>query len=327
MVLVWCIFLLCAPQEAKSGVVIKRIDNSEPLNAQLTLDANLARSLTQQARALQRAGKTAEALARFEEVTVRFASSLAKARDWRHSLPYSVNFLYHAELLAELKQYGNAFASYSQVIKLYGQSDELALIDRVAEAFSGRADLYSELGKTAEARADYKELVKRLTASVGVEDIKRMMRAKRYLAKPEVDTWSGRYRMESGSKDNREPIPTTVFEITKIADLGEKDVAGRYESDLARWQMRVEEDGAKQSKPIRRFILSDDFNEYEGFGWTQLYLQNKIECMDAGNFFFCKAEPNSNIKFNKNESYTTKSGIFGILLHAGVFEMVKVDSK
>jgi tetratricopeptide (TPR) repeat protein len=321
--LCWAL-LLTAPLAAYAEVIIKRVEQSEGNDVQLTLEASQASAMTQEARSLEKQGKTKDALIRYEEVISRFSGSLAKASNWRFSIPYSVNFLYYAELLEALKQNEKALASYSQVIKLYGDSDKVGLQERVKEALSGRSDLYDLMGKTVEARAGYEEIVRRTNASPGVEDIKRLMRAKSYLSLSEADFWSGTYRMQPGSQANARPIPVSVFKISKLADLSSSAVAARYESDLARWQLTTVASDSEQVG-LRRFVLNDDFDEYKQFGWTSLYLQNKMECMDGGRFFFCKTKPLSTVVFSNTESYVSKTGYFGILLHAGVFDLVKID--
>jgi hypothetical protein len=139
----------------------------------------------------------------------------------------------------------------------------------------------------------------------------------------DADVWSGTYRMEPGSKDNARPISTAIYTISKAPTLDAKNVAGRYESDLVRWTMRLQYSGKNDSSTLRRFVANKDLNEYEEFGWKEMHIAQKIECMDGGNFFFCKTAPNSTVRVG-NEAFTTVSGIFGILLHAGVFELYKL---
>jgi tetratricopeptide (TPR) repeat protein len=316
---------LCLPHLSVGQTIVKRTVLSQEQSEELTRAQAEAKALTLQALTYEKLGKTREAIARYDEVVERFASSLAKADTWQFAHPYAVNLLYRAELLTKLKQPEKAMASYRMVIKLFKNFDHLTLTESVTDAVLGIAELMASMGKTVEARAGFKEVEERVGTSIAVIDVHRLVKAQRYLAIPQADTWSGTYRMEPGSKDNAKEIPTAIYKISKQPDLIEKNVASRYASDLARWLMYVEADQARQSTKIRRFLLNDDLNEYEGFGWTQLYLQNKIECMDAGHFFFCRAEPNSIIRFNKDESYTTKTGIFGIMRRAGVFELVKVD--
>ncbi len=316
------VFAFCAPLRSLADVTMVTNDNSETLR--LAPELKQAKALNLRAHELEKQGKNSEALSLYDEGVERFATSLGKAQAWQLAHPYATNLLYRAELLTKLEQHEKAMASYRLVIKLFKHFDHLSLSESVTDAELGMAEILASMGKRVEARARFKEVEKRVGASIAVIDVRRLVRAQKYLAEPELDTWSGIYRMHSGSKDNAIPMPTSTVEITKLPDLDEKDVAGRYEPDLARWQMRSAEAGARGSTSVRRFILSDDLNEYEQFGWTQLYMRNKIECMDAGHFFFCKTQPKSTVWFGKDESYMTQSGIFGILRHSGAFELVKV---
>ena len=118
-----------------------------------------------------------------------------------------------------------------------------------------------------------------------------------------------------------------IIHISKLPDKNEKDVAARYRTDLARWQMSSPFLDEKEAASLQRFLFDDKSVEYQQFGWTQLFLNNKMECMecmDGRHFFVCKTEPGSTVRFYEDESYTTKTGIFGILRRYGVFELEKL---
>jgi tetratricopeptide (TPR) repeat protein len=304
----WClIFLLWQPMLSIADDVIE------------------AKKQMQQALQFEKQGKTKEAMANYDLVIERFAHSLGASDNWRFSHPYAVNFLYKAELLSKLKQPEKAMDTYNTVIKRFKNADDLALIESVTDAVLGNAELLAGLGKIVEARTAFKQVVERVGTSIAVIDVHRLVKAQKYLAIPEVDTWSGTYRIEAGSPDNAQPIKSDIYEISKLPDLLDKDVTPRYSSDLARWRISSKSEAEKDSIVIRRFLWNDDLDEYKGFGWKALYLQNKIECMDAKHFFFCRTKPNTKVTFNDKESYVTKSGTFGILLHVGVFEMIKLS--
>ncbi len=140
------------------------------------------------------------------------------------------------------------------------------------------------------------------------------------------DKWSGTYRMEPGSKDNARPIETAIYVISKSPSLDAKNVAARYESDLMRWNMRLQGGSENDTNQLRRFLANGKDNEYKDFGWAQMHAANQIDCLDGANLFFCRTKPGTQVRFNKNEVFLTKSGIFGILLHAGVFELYKLPN-
>ena len=97
------------------------------------------------------------------------------------------------------------------------------------------------------------------------------------------------------------------------------------ESDLSRWKLTSKTDNYGDEVIARRFLFDteDEENEYEEFGWTELYLKEEMKCLDAGHFFICQTKPNSTVKI-EDESFFTKTGIFGIRLHYGLFELEKI---
>jgi len=137
----------------------------------------------------------------------------------------------------------------------------------------------------------------------------------------EIDIWSGTYIFHYPDSEAVDSI-----KIEKINDLHIDDVAARYESDLSRWEISSKSDNYEDKVIVRRFLcdIENDENEYEEFGWTALHLKGEMNCLDAGHFFICSTTPNSTIMIGE-ESFFTKTGIFGIRLHYGLFELEKVD--
>jgi hypothetical protein len=142
--------------------------------------------------------------------------------------------------------------------------------------------------------------------------------------KKEPDLWTGSYLLHPKNGDTTTNADTLV--IVKSADANPKDVAARYESDLARWALTSKKEGDKQKKIIRRFLfdVENDEDAYKEFGWTDLHKSGKMNCIDGGHFFICQTEPNTTVRFNKEETYLTKTGVFGIWLHYGVVELQKI---
>ncbi|MDH6250806.1 hypothetical protein M2347_000533 [Chryseobacterium sp. H1D6B] len=141
--------------------------------------------------------------------------------------------------------------------------------------------------------------------------------------KTEPDIWSGTYVLNPVNKAGSNNADTLIIAKTKDADP--KEVAARYESDLARWTIASKKDGAQEKAVIKRFLfnLEDKEDEYEEFGWTELHKEGKMNCIDGGHFFICQTAANSTVRFSKDETYLTKTGIFGIWLHYGVVELQK----
>ncbi|MPT32323.1 MAG: phosphate ABC transporter permease [Chryseobacterium sp.] len=137
------------------------------------------------------------------------------------------------------------------------------------------------------------------------------------------DIWSGSY--EVYPKDDKKALDTLF--IAKTKDVKSEDVPARFESDLKRWIVTSKKDERKDALVIRRFIfnLEDDDNEYEQFGWTKLYQEEKISCIDGCHFFICQTKPNTTVDFQKEGTFFTKTGFFGVWLHFGLVELKKLD--
>ncbi|KFE98276.1 hypothetical protein [Chryseobacterium luteum] len=141
--------------------------------------------------------------------------------------------------------------------------------------------------------------------------------------KTEKDIWSGTYMVNEISKGVSRT--TDTLEVSRIKDADPRDIPASEESDLARWSMTSKRDGGKDKMTVKRFLfdVENDSDAYQEFGWTDLHKAGKINCIDGGHFFICQTQPNTAVTFGKDETYFTKTGIFGIWLHYGVVELQK----
>lgn len=135
------------------------------------------------------------------------------------------------------------------------------------------------------------------------------------------DLWTGSYEVHLKNGEKVTIVDTLV--VVKTADADPNKLAARYESDLARWKLTS---NIKEEKIVRRFLFDpeDDEDAYKEFGWTDLHKSGKMNCIDGGHFFICQTEPNTTVTFNKDETYLTKTGVFGIWLHYGIVELQKI---
>ncbi|WP_431096106.1 hypothetical protein [Polaromonas aquatica] len=137
-------------------------------------------------------------------------------------------------------------------------------------------------------------------------------------AAPVGDNWSGHYGLEwlgiaqAGSR----------VVLAKAPDADPGKLLEEYRSDLVRWtiaDVRV----PAEAVTLRRFLVA----EYEGLGWTALHAAGGIECLDARRMFVCKTAPGTTVKIGRDgpqqESLLASTGVFGIVLHAGAFELKK----
>ncbi|WP_324026567.1 phosphate ABC transporter permease [Maribacter sp. BPC-D8] len=136
--------------------------------------------------------------------------------------------------------------------------------------------------------------------------------------------WSGRYKIESYGKNKKDSLNIQYGIIEKTLNAKVEDIVRKYETDLVRWNMITQTGSQKDSVLLRRFLMNEEFNEYEEFGWTELYKSGKMKCLDGGHFFLCKTTVDNKVKIGEEEFIAT-TGIFGIVLHKGLFEFTKID--
>lgn len=141
--------------------------------------------------------------------------------------------------------------------------------------------------------------------------------------KTEKDIWSGNYIVNTLNREGSKTEDTLI--ITRIKEADPDEIPSKEESDLARWSMISKRDGGKDKITVKRFLFDVENKEdaYEEFGWTDLHKQGKMDCIDGGHFFICQTQPNTTVTFGKEETYLTKTGVFGIWLHYGVVELQK----
>jgi hypothetical protein len=98
----------------------------------------------------------------------------------------------------------------------------------------------------------------------------------------------------------------------------------RSKSNPARWIGLDGEDGT-DNVSIEEFSFDpeDEEDDYEEFGWTELHREGKMNCIDGGHFFICQTQPNTTVKLGE-ELFFSRTGIFGIMLHRGLFELERI---
>ena len=147
-----------------------------------------------------------------------------------------------------------------------------------------------------------------------------------FAQKQEKDIWSGEYLVlkYNDSIQKFDTIDTLI--IKKSEDIIAKDVAAKYESDLKRWKINSKSNLKDDPIILRRFLfdLKDSNNEYEEFNWTKLHQNNEMNCADAGHFFIFQSKNKGEISIG-DEKFISRTGIFGIQLHYGLFELEKIN--
>ncbi|KAF1031976.1 MAG: hypothetical protein GAK33_07209 [Burkholderia lata] len=140
-----------------------------------------------------------------------------------------------------------------------------------------------------------------------------------------ADPWSGTYVLLPWDKDSQRFVDRAVDTLTieKANDADAARLPSKYGSDLSRWSMSSRADETHQKRSLRRFLADSETDEYQEFRWSTLHAQRKIECIDGGHFFICQTAPNSLVDV-WDMKFRTTSGIFGVLLHGGLFELQRV---
>ncbi|MEO8387237.1 MAG: hypothetical protein ABI893_02165 [Polaromonas sp.] len=137
-------------------------------------------------------------------------------------------------------------------------------------------------------------------------------------AAPVDDNWSGHYGLQWLGASQ----PGSRVVLVKAPDADPGKLMEKYQSDLARWTIAYVQTPT-QTVSLRRFLET----EYEGFGWVALHAAGQIECLDASHIFVCRTTPGTTVKLGPDgptqESLLASTGVFGILLHAGAFELNK----
>jgi len=135
----------------------------------------------------------------------------------------------------------------------------------------------------------------------------------------ETDVWSGDYLLKSSKA-----VVLDSMQIKKADDARPEDLASKYHTDLNRWMLISK---SQDTIKARRFLynIEKKQNEYEQFGWTDLYVKGNMKCLDAKHFFICQTRPNTKVTLSDEESFFTETGLFGIRLHYGLFNLEKLD--
>jgi len=137
-------------------------------------------------------------------------------------------------------------------------------------------------------------------------------------AAPVGDDWIGHYGLQWLGVSH----PGSRVVLAKAPDADPQKLVEKYQSDLARWTI-ADVQAPTQTVSLRRFLEE----QYEGFGWTALHAAGRIECLDASHIFVCRTTPGTTVKVGPDgpsqESLVASTGVFGIRLHAGAFELKK----
>ncbi len=139
--------------------------------------------------------------------------------------------------------------------------------------------------------------------------------------KKNIDLWSGTYRLELLDKQLEKKTSEQYIKIQKII-LEQNENSSSNLSIPDQWLIKTISKKGNGGKVLRSFSFTKEKDEYEQFGWTELHKKGKMKCLDGGRLFICKTTPKTTVTTN-GESFFSNSGIFGVLLHHGGFELYR----
>ncbi len=138
--------------------------------------------------------------------------------------------------------------------------------------------------------------------------------------------WDGDYRFKWTSSSS--PAVRRGFvapEKVQIRPLTSSDgVPGaKAHSNGPQWAISFVGEAGKPL-PLTPFTA----NDYRDMGWTDMRAAGQMDCLESGAFMFiCRTLPGATVHFGRrsDEQLTTKTGLFGVALHQGGFELTPLD--
>ena len=143
--------------------------------------------------------------------------------------------------------------------------------------------------------------------------------------KLEAQNWSGNYRFQwmkdTPTARRGMPAPQQV-QIRPVTSA--KDVPGaRSDYDGPQWAISFVGEAGKPL-PLVPFSARD----YEGMHLVKQRAAGELACLQSGAFLFlCRTAPGATVQFGRDaqDQLTSKTGLFGVVLHQGSFELTPLD--
>ncbi len=137
--------------------------------------------------------------------------------------------------------------------------------------------------------------------------------------------WSGNYRFQwmKDTEAARRGMPTPQqVQIRPLASA--KDVPGaKSDYDGPQWAISF---AGEAGKPLP--LVPFGTRDYADMYLAQQRAKGQISCLQSGAFLFlCRTAPGATVHFGRdaNAQLTSQTGLFGVVLHQGSFELTPLD--
>ena len=138
------------------------------------------------------------------------------------------------------------------------------------------------------------------------------------------DRWAGTYRVTwvNGSPASSNPGDTQAV-LTRAADADPAKVG--KDADRSRWRLGDSGGQGDEDSLLRRFGTRD----YADLGWADRHAAGTIECLEGRGLFLCRTSAGASVPLGdpgggSKEMLPTRTGMFGVVLHSGAFELTRV---
>ena len=141
-----------------------------------------------------------------------------------------------------------------------------------------------------------------------------------------AQSWNGDYRFrwyaDTMAAQRGLPAPEKV-QIRPVTAASVKEVPGARLDNGPQWAISFVGQPGKPL-PLKPFKEAG----YKDMGWEKQRASGQIACLESGAFLFlCRMPPGSTLHFGakREEPLTSKTGLFGVVLHQGSFELTPLE--
>jgi len=136
--------------------------------------------------------------------------------------------------------------------------------------------------------------------------------------------WGGNYRLTwlPGTYAAQHQASGTQVQIRALSSR-EAALPGMVSGkNVSQWVIAIHSEEG-DPLPLEPFTQAD----YESIELVNAPSTTQIECLEGGAIFICRTQPNTTVAFGTlaQDRVTTATGLFGVALHRGGFELTPLD--